>query len=183
MLSPGPLDRQPVYHVFGEAIDADPLDPTPCVRRAEWLMAVASLPDRRDEALRLAEASLNQAIRRDPFHLKLRRMRVDLHRTKATASAREVDHLAVVHAAREALELYPQDPKGLVLLADCLHEAGNALESGALLQEAIVTYGQALDLDDQRLPWERLRRFRDRERRDIQTRSKRAFHAMRAAEP
>ena len=182
MLRGGPLERQLV--AFSEAIYADPLDPTPCMRRAEWLMAVASWqPDRRDEALRLAEASLDQAISRDPFHLKLRRMRVDLRRAKAGASARDADHHAAVDAAREALELYPQDPKGLVLLADCLHDAGRSLESGTLLQDAVDTYRQALDLDDQRLPWERLRRFRERERRDIKARSKKAFHTLRTIQP
>ena len=181
-LGHGALSGQPTYASLSKAIDADPLDPTPCLRQAEWLMAVASMPDRTDEALALAEASLDQAVERDPFQLRLRRLRVELFRSRAKASASEADHRAVIDAARLALELYPQDPKGLVLLANCFREAGSDLASRDMLDSAIKSYRAALALDTQRLPWERLRRLRDSERRDIKARIKRTTHAHRALE-
>ncbi|MCH7705256.1 MAG: tetratricopeptide repeat protein [Planctomycetes bacterium] len=84
------------------------------------------------------------------------------------------DYLQAVEAARRVTQLYPGDPGAYVLLADCLLEAGAVAagepESDAAeepLREAINTYRRALELDDSRPAWERIRGFRDRERRAI----------------
>ena len=179
----GPLEQQPVYRLLADAIDADRWDPTPCARQAEWLMAVSSLSNRQQEAWKLAKVAINQAITRDPVHLKPRRVLVNLHLTRAAALGEGADYLAAVAAAHESMKLYPLDPKGQVRLADCQLQAGRALGSEELLRAAVERYREAIALDDRRLAWERLRRFRDRERSEIQGKMKKALAALRALEP
>ncbi len=174
-----PIERQDAYLLYEQAGRADPFDPTPWVRSARWLTAVSELPGQAEQSLRLAFNSLDEAIARDPYHLKLRRMRVDLLRRRATALGHHEDYLAAVSAARDALELYPLDPKGFVLLADCLFDAGHAAGSSDLLREAIQICEHALALDGQRARWEKLRRFRNRERSEIRTKMKLARRALR----
>jgi len=173
-LAPAPITAQLAHHYFLRAIEADPLDPTPCVEHARWAVAASSLPELGKEALRLAEDSLTQAIERDPFSIQLRRMQAQLYRTRADATGSTKDRIAAVEAAREALELYPRSPSDITALADCQLEAGQAAHSQELLQQAIDNYDHALKLDEARLWWEELRRFRETDREVIREKIRRA---------
>jgi hypothetical protein len=181
-LAPGPVTGQVAYGYFHRAAQADPFDPTPFVERTHWLLAGSAVPRLRDEALRLAVPSLDEAIKRDPFSLKLHRTRMRGFKARAEAMGSVEDRLAAVEAARRALELYPQDPAGIASLADRQLEAGEAASSDQLLEEAVANFERALKLDGERLTWEELHRFRERERRAIQSkirRARRVLHELR----
>lgn len=167
---PAPVTSQLAYHQFEDAARADPVDPTPYVEQTQWLMAASSLPESRESALDAAAASIERAIERDRYSLKLRRMQMRVHQEKAKTSGNREDLEKAVGAARVALELYPLDPKGLVALADCQAEAGRQMDSKELLQQAIANYERALDIDDERLAWEELRRLRSKDRESIRSR-------------
>lgn len=173
-----PIAEHPGYLMFQAASRADPLDPTPQTQCARWLAATAmAVPELRVESWRLAAVSLDEAVRRDPHDVRLRRMQMQLYQARAAQDGVMEDHRAAIDAARSALELYPLDPKGLASLADCLLAAGTAGEAGRprqYLNEAVKRYRQALDLDDARLEWETLRRFRARERNAIHGQMERA---------
>ncbi|UCC29079.1 MAG: O-antigen ligase family protein [Phycisphaerales bacterium] len=173
-LAPAPITAQLAHHYFVRAIEADPLDPTPCVEHARWVVAASTLPELGKEALRLAEDSLTQAIERDPFSIQLRRMQAQLYRTRADATGSPEDRVAAVEAARKALGLYPHSPSDIAALADCQLEAGQTGHSEELLQQAIENYERALKLDEARLWWEELRRFRRKDREAIREKIDRA---------
>ncbi len=181
-LAPVPVTGQVANDYFQRAADADPFDPTPYVERTRWLIAGSSVPRLRDEALRLAVASLDEAIKRDPSSLSLHRMRMQVFKARAEALGSIGDRLAAIEAARRALELYPQDPAGVASLADCQLEAGQAGSSDQLLEKAIANFERALKLDGERLTWEELHRFREREREAIQSKiegARRILHERR----
>lgn len=167
---PAPVTSQLAYHQFEDAADADPVDPTPYVEQAEWLMGAASVPELREPALEAAASSIARAIKRDPYSLKLRRMQTRVYQEKAKTTGDSADLERAVDAARAALELYPLDPKGLVALADCQAEAGRATDSKELLQQAVANYKRALNVDDERLAWEKLRRLPPKDREAIRSR-------------
>ncbi len=153
----------PAEQHFLAAAAADPLDPTPHVSRAGWLMAVAGIPQLRDEAWNLAEGALGAAIERDPYRASLHRTLMNLHLDRAEANGQSEDWTKAIEEARAALALYPQDPAGIAALADCQLRAGLALQSDDLLGESIAGHERALALDQERPEWETLRRFRQRE--------------------
>ena len=171
---PGAPQDQPTDRHFVSAAAADPLDPSPLIRRAEWLMQVAALPERRQESMRLAIACVNQAIDRDPHSTVPRKMLMDLYRFAAGVTGKAGDFRAAIAAAHDVLELYPRSPGATVALADRQFEAGDALPSAERLREAVESYRRALALDDQRLSWEELRRFSAKEREEIESKIDRA---------
>ena len=175
--------EQPAGAAFRRAADADPLDPTPPSDHAAWLFRVASIPQLRGDALDLAESSISEAIRRDPFNVAHRRRCVELLRAKAEHTERTDDFEATVWAAREALSLYPMDPAGLILLGDCLLAQGLATGSADVLDGAIARYREALQLDDARPSWETLRRMPTRRRAEIEAKINQAQEAMIPAKP
>ncbi len=152
---------------------ADPLDPTPKLQQAEWL---ASLGD--EISLRAASLALDQGLTRDPHSLSLHRSRTQLHLAIARRSSAPQDYRSAVQAARGALALYPQDPAGLVTLADTKLLAGIEWQSKELLLEAVGHYQQALALDEKRLAWETIQRFRPRVVEEIHARIRSAESAL-----
>lgn len=178
-LAPVPVTGQLANDHFQRAAEVDPFDPTPYVERARWLMAGSTVPRLRDEALGLAVPALDEAIKRDPFSLKLHRMRMQVFKARAEALGSVEDRLAAIEAARHALELYPQDPAGIASLADRQLEAGEAASSDQLLEEAIANFERALKLDGERLTWEELHRLREIEREAIQSKIERARRILR----
>ncbi len=164
---PTRIDTQLADRFYREAVDADPLDPTAPVHRAAWLLTAANVPALRVEALHLASRSLDEAIRRDPVSVELQRMRMQLLMRDVALTGDPTARLAAIEAARRALALYPRDPHGLKALADRLGEAGEAGDDQDLLREAINTYERALAMDDARIEWEELRRFRPKQRKAI----------------
>ncbi|MBU0719001.1 MAG: O-antigen ligase family protein, partial [Planctomycetes bacterium] len=180
-LAAGPVSAQPADAYFLDAIAADPLDPTPGVERAKWLLALTSTPTLRDDAFDAAVASLHIAIARDPFAIRLRRQLMQVFQAKAAYTRNAEDYLAAVDAANKALTLYPTDPDSMVSLADRQLEAGHAVPSDDLLRAALQTYQRALDLDASRPDWEHFRGFTDRQekaiRAEIQQIQQRLKHA------
>ncbi len=166
-IAPAPISSQLADRFYREALAADPLDPTPAVARAGWLYSITSIPQLREPAFALAVESVEEARKRDPFDVKLPRMLMQLHRAEAEYMHAPEDYLSAVRAAEEALKLYPLDPPGIKSLADCLTEAGTASGSQDLLRQALETYQKAMDVDDSRLEWETIRRFRARELDEI----------------
>jgi len=167
---PAPVTSQLPYHQFENAAAADPVDPTPYLEQAQWLIAASSLPDLRESALDAAIASIERAIRRDRYSLRLRRTHVRACQEKAKITGSTDDLHKAVDAAHAALALYPLDPKGMVALADCQVEVGKATNAKDELQQAIAGYERALKIDDDRLAWEELRRLRPKDREAIQVR-------------
>lgn len=158
-LVPAPLNRQVTYRHFELAAAADPQDPTPHAQMARWLVEASAVPEFRDNALALALDAVGLAIRRDPFSVQLRRLKMQIGQRVAAKSGGADDFGSAITAAREALSLYPQDPHGLVALGDCQLDAGRAMKGRSFLEEAISSYEAALSLDGARLWWETLRRF------------------------
>ena len=97
-----------------------------------------------------------------------------LHQRIAQATGSRDQYHAAITAALEAMKIYPQDPRGLVALADRQLDLGRAMKSAAALHDAINTYQEALSLDNARLWWEALRRFGDKERDEIEAKTKEA---------
>lgn len=165
-----PIANHSANSLFLRAADADPLDPTPLLERARWLMAVSEHRPVRAEAFRLAVDSLDAASERDPFNVKYPRLQVRLYRQWASYSP-EVGHFtAAMSAARRALKCYPLDPPGIAMLADCQEQAAMAAGSSELLSAAYESYGKALVLDDARPEWERIRRFSEKRKSYIRDR-------------
>jgi O-antigen ligase len=156
-----PLVEQPANREFLAAADADKLDPGSLTRRAEWLAAVSAtgIFDK-NEGLRLAVDSVDLAIQRDRFNMRLYRMKARLLLGKAAESEGAEDYRGAIAAAEEALKLYPQSPQALVLVGDCHLAAGTALDEAESLERAVIRFEEALALDDQRPDWEVIRRFR-----------------------
>lgn len=136
---------------------ADPLDPTPCVEEARCFAAGDNAM-----VLGLALQLLSQAQSRDPFNASLFRLESQIHARVARLTGKSQEYLAAVQATKAALALYPQDPAGMVLLADTELEAGIELQSNELLLAAVGHYQEALALDEKRLEWETIQRFRPR---------------------
>ncbi|MFQ5414433.1 MAG: O-antigen ligase family protein, partial [Phycisphaerae bacterium] len=164
-----PIERHPAHQAYRAATAADPLDPTPPAEHARWWLAVAQTPRLRDHALREAQAAIDRAIARDPVGLRHRRQRMRILRALAAHTGRPTDYRAAVHAARDALTLYPRNPLGLIALGDTLLDAANATHDPALRSEAADAYRNALRLDDARPAWETFRRLSDTRRDAIQS--------------
>lgn len=163
------VNRHPARMAFEKAARRDGLDPTPLAEQGQWLAALAQAhPASRTVGLDMAVDSLNRAVPRDPFNAGIFRALRQVYLMRAEDTKRRSDFDLAIDAAQQALALYPQDPPSLVSLADTYAEAGRALKDDAFLPKASATYQAALDLDDQRIEWERLRRFRPSEREKIQ---------------
>lgn len=170
----GPLAAHTATRQFHAAMQADPLDPTPCVEKARWLAAVAAVPQVRREALQLAADALVEAVRRDPHNAGLRRLQMRLLLQRAQLTDDPQLYQEAINAGHAALQRYPQSPGGIVALADCKLQAGEATGTREWLVEAIADYQRALALDAQRLAWEELYGFRDKQRHEIRTKIQRA---------
>lgn len=157
-LPPGVKYRLVAHHLK-RAGELDRLDPAPWLRLAEWHLAAREMIELREEATDAAMRALDEATRRDPHYIRLWRTRLDLLRAIAIESNRAQDHVAAVSAARNVLELYPQDPAGHVNLADTLRDAYRAGCDPAWRVEAIEQYREAIRLDGKRLWWEEIRRM------------------------
>lgn len=142
---------------FARAQQADPLDPTPWIEHARILAERHSV-----ESLTLALHALAEARRRDPHLISIPRNESFIQSALATMTGDGPHYLSAIESARAALALYPQDPHGLVRLADTEADAGRALSQSDLISTAIEHYRAALALDGKRLEWETIQRFRPR---------------------
>lgn len=153
---------------FDSASASDPYDSTPETARVRWLIGLAGTQTGEKSIFqRKAFEALTAAMRRDPFNASIPRMRSNLYLNLAQSTGNDDDYLSAVEDARRALELYPLDPAGMVMLADVQAAAGEATKSEVLLREALTDYDQAIQLDDRRLSWETLHRMREREKEEI----------------
>ena len=167
-LTSAPLAEQPAQRRFLEARAADVLDSTAPREHAEWLLSLGGVPHLREDALDSALTAIEEALQRDPYSIQLYRLQMHAYRTRAELHESAADRAAAIEAARAALRLYPQDPRGLLALADRLLEAAEAEGSPDRLQEALTTYYEALALDASRPAWEVIRRFPRRIRTRIE---------------
>lgn len=104
-----------------------------------------------------SEHWLNEAIRRDPVQISLYRARASLLEASFRETDSMTDLIGAVGAARQVVRMYPASPDDHVFLADML--ARNAAAAGhASVEEAIVHYGLALELDAAR-PETEIRRW------------------------
>jgi|CXWL01.1.fsa_nt_gi hypothetical protein len=142
---------------FRKAQVADPLAPTYFVEEARFLASQDNTM-----VLKLALQALSHAQTRDPFNASLFQVESQIHARMAMLSGGSENYLGAVQAAKAALSLYPQDPAGLVSLADSERVAGQELQSRELLRAAVGHYQEALSLDEKRLEWETIQRFRPR---------------------
>ena len=158
------LGQHPSAREYELAGIADPIDPTPHLERARWVMGALSIQSLRGRAIRLARESLLQAIQRDPLSVQLRRMRLRMD----LLWARESDNLSrydeAIDSARDVLELYPQSPLDIVALGDAELEAGRVTKRTQLARDAITSYRRALALDNQRPEWEVFQRLQPTQR-------------------
>jgi hypothetical protein len=177
-LSPVPPSLQVADHYFRRAAAADPFDPTASTQRAEWLSGVTAVPETRDEAFRLAGVSLAEAVQRDPFSISLRRMKVRMLRARADETRDADDYAAAIDAAEDALAIYPHDPRGMIVLADCQLEAGEAIGSDTLLRDALASYRRGLDLDRSRPLWAKLAQLRPGEVQAVESNMRRASRLL-----
>ncbi len=162
-LPTGLIEASPADRAFRAAAAADPLDPTPHVERARWLMAVGAQVQSPDKAHQLAATEIDAALRRDPFSAGLYRLKRRIHLERARRDGSYEHYAPALEAAEAALALYPLSPAGLVTLAETQLAVGEALRSPELLRAAIDSYQKAVELDDRRPKWETIRRFRARE--------------------
>ena len=175
----GPVEASPADRAFRAAASADPLDPTPHVERARWLMARAGQVPSPDRAHQLAAAEVEAALLRDSFNAGLHRIKRAIFLERAQHDGSQEHYTHALEAAEAALALYPLSPAGLVTLGDTQLVAGEALDSQELLRAAIDSYQKAIELDDSRPRWETIRRFRSRELAGVQEQIARAKHLLR----
>jgi len=159
MVAPGAIDRHPANVSYLAAIQADPLDSTAPVERAEWLWGVADASDDPVPALAAALGSIDQAIARSPANSAYQWRRSMISLSLAELTDDPSDRTRALDSARRALELYPLHPASCVQLGDCLWRCGRVEERSDWVEQAVRNYRDALDLDAQRPDWERIRRF------------------------
>ena len=170
----GPVNEHAAFRSYDAASGSDPFDPTSEIARAQWLAGLTgTLPEQRALLQRRAVEALTTAMKRDPFNIQLPRMRSRLYLDLAESTRTEDHYRAAVEDARRALELYPLNPAGIVALADVQAAAGEALASEKLMREALANYGEAIRLDDRRLPWETFHRLGTKAKDEIRARIRR----------
>ena len=138
-------------------------------------MNLIQVPSLSEQAWREVEQAIDQTILRDPHQVNHRRTKMRLLRWRAETWQHPEDYQAAITAAKEVLALYPQSPPDLAALADRELEAAIAFRkiatttdesssvSTALLDSAIHHFQAALDMDNQRLKWEKLHRMSKQE--------------------
>ena len=164
----------PLDLAYLDAVAADPLDPTPCVERAQLWFARSADPVRRTNALTVAIESLDEAIQRDPLHIAHRRQLLQIVAALARTTGATEDYQRAVGAAQRVCDLYPADPGGYVSLADIQMESGRVLKSADLVRDALEAYQWALALDAARPAWVTGRGFRPHERAEIERKMRQA---------
>jgi hypothetical protein len=169
-----PNTRQRVLDLLNQAADADPFDPTPLVEQARWLLSPPSVGETSAKDREWGIACLRDAIRRDPHHLKLRRMLIQVFQRKVEGTGTVADFAVAVEAATAARRLYPQDPKTLVLVGDQVLAFGQAARSVASVLQSVELYSRALELDDARWEGEKFHRLTATEKTTIRERIARA---------
>jgi len=137
-VTPGKLTGQSAYRNYALAGQLDPLDPTPWAEQAQWLVGAArSIPQWRDEAMRLALDSLHQAIRKDPYQVAYYRRLARIHLELAKTEDEESNDKNAIEAYNRAVELYPNSPDGGKSRADGELQVGKDLSTRPLLRQAI----------------------------------------------
>lgn len=174
----------PTYSEYHQSRLKDPYDPTIPRQRAGQVFAVARGIEPSIDAWLwhdLGVSQIRQAIERDPQQPALRRMlaralveKSDIVALPEDGVRREpygqrwtaLDFLrSAIAAAQEALNLYPNDPDGLIFLAEIEEKAGAFDDQ--YRSSAREHYQRALELDGQRAWFESIRKFNDRKKTDL----------------
>ncbi len=116
---------------------------------------------------------LEEAIERDPWHLLLHRMKSRCHLACGELTGSSAHFETAVRAAERVVHLYPTDPASHELLAECLATLGRSQRDADVLRRAAVHYRRALELDDARPAWEKIRRLRPGQREALEEAARR----------
>ena len=165
----GTYEVQPAYVEYARAAALDGLDPTPPAECAGWLIRYAEVGTDREAAIERSLALIDTAIARDPLSTSLHRQKMRLCREAYRLTDDSRYNAAAIAPARRVVELYPQSPEAHADLGTCLLDAARESPDAALLTEAMEHLRRALELDDARPSWEELRRFRPRQRKQIES--------------
>lgn len=164
-------------------------DPTPCIERARWALSVAAASETlREPALESALQAVTGGIRAHDRHIGFRRVQCQVYRAKAMHGADLRDEYLedAVQAAEAVTSLYPNDPAGHILLGSTLLDLASSRYHGGiptdalgktrkdLAERAIEVFRRALELDEARPEWERIRGLTEREIADIRAKMRRA---------
>ena len=166
----GPYEIQPAYAAYQAAAEADPLDPTPRAEAAAFLIGYAETTPRPAEALTRAFELIEAAIERNPHSTPLHRQKLHMCQRAFGLTLGQHYLQAAVAPARRVVELYPQSPNAQADLGTALLDAGRDSGDASLLSQAVTHLTRALELDDARPGWEKLRRMPTRRREQIQAR-------------
>ncbi len=163
---------QTIAHHLTVAANDDSLDPTPLERLAELKLAESTITDLPGESLDAAITAVSKARTRDPYHLRLARLQIQIQRRLAEISQEPLHYSQLCSMGAAALTLYPNDPNGYITLADA---QAAAFKNGAevdVARRAIKNYERALELDTRRWFGETIRRFTDRQKAELQAKIK-----------
>ena len=179
-LETGTLQDQQAYAHLHRAMEADPLDPTPVRKYAQWLYPLTSISQLADQAWSEAEKAIEETITRDPKNVANVRTQMRFFAQRAKAMGMWDDYRAAIDAAKRVLIGYPQSPPDLAALGDRYREAAQDYVATSItpaarrvhvlgyLKLAEKNYEGALDLDQQRIKWEELHRLSPAETQAIQ---------------
>jgi O-Antigen ligase len=173
--SSDPAAALAAYH---DAIEADGWDSTAAYESARLQRALAGDGSEAIASLRAAVEDVNEAIRRDPVHLKLYREKMRCELILSKLAGMPGDRATAVQTARKMVELYPTSPTTHLELAECLEVRGRVESNAQALEEALREYDRALAIDDGRPAWETVRRMNERRRDAVQSRIEAVTEAL-----
>jgi len=165
----GPIGDHPAWQALQAAAGADLWDPTPHRAQAEWALSVA-----KEAPLSQQESLLRTAYRKswnagllDRADVQTRRLEARILLECAHASRSAGSFAEAISSTRRVLYSYPQSPNDWVHLGEVQLEAAETNLIDGQGSMAASSFQRALDLDDQRLPWEEFHRFSEAEREAI----------------
>ncbi len=159
--------EKPPYKNIPNACYADKLDPAPFIELAKlWILASVDR-ERPTSYLRKANDSLREAKARDPYDIRLQRLIVNATTKQARVADSMLAYIEAAKAVQATVELYPNDPIGLIDAARIETEVATALNDSFIAQDAVNHYSQALSLDDARPWWEQIRKLSEAQRAEV----------------
>jgi len=159
--------KKPPYSDIPITCYADTLDPTPFIQIAKlWILASVD-SDGPNHYSSKANDALREAKARDPYDVRLQRLLASVSMEEARVTRSMLAYLAAERAAQATIELYPNDPQGIIDAATIEAEVATALHDASIMKNAIAHFSQALALDDARPWWERIRKLSKQQRTEL----------------
>lgn len=176
----GPIADHPAWRSLQAAAAADLWDPTPHRAQAEWAATLAdtSFTEQGITLRRTALDAIDAATSRDLRNIHLWRMRSDVASAIARETKADADFVHANFGAQTVLQWYPTSPADHVRLGELRLEAAEFLTRPEYREmfrrDAVNNLERALELDDQRLPWEEFHRFTETEKDAIRRKIEKA---------